>query len=398
MRKVLYEGPEVPPHFTSLAARELRRAWAPLLPEELEARCAWVLNLRPSKRGLRVRNSRHAKHSDVVCGLLARSYELRLSDPAEARRVAQAAVDTAEAMELGSRWKPWLADLRAQAWGDLANCFRLIEDLEQAEKAWGRAATLLAAGSGDKRLAADLAWKKAALRRTQGRLSEAVELYGLAADLADKARDYDVAGKSRLGLSITHFYAGDVKQALSAVFRAAQQIDFRREPEMGLTLLHNMLAFLEADGKQALALRLVDRIELWYRELGSDLLGYRANWLRGRLHAALGHYKTATNYFELARRGFLAAGQIYDAALTGFDLALAWMNVGAFYRVERLAQEMYSVFTAKEIPREAAATLIVFADAARQQRLDLALMRRLASQLEPLRRPGARQAAEPEPG
>lgn len=393
-RNVSHEESEGPCSFRSLAAGEPTRAWPPLAPEELEARCQWVLNLKPAERRLRVRNSARVKHPDVVCRLIATSYELRLSDPAEAVRVAQAAVDAAEVMELGSKWLRWLGDLRARAWGNLANCFRLVDDVQQAEGAWRHADARLKAGSGDKLLAADLMLKQATLRQAQRRLSEAASLYARATELAAKARDHHLAGKSGLGLAITHFYAGDAKQALTTATQAAQQIDFRREPEMALALLHNTLFFLEADQQHQLALALVGRIEPWYRELESDLLGYRADWLRGRVHSALGHFKTATNYFERARRGFLSAGQVYDAALAGFDLALAWMNVGAHYRVQRLAQEMYAVFTAKEIPREAAATLIVFADAARQQRLNLALMRKLASQLEPLRRSGARPATE----
>ncbi len=196
-------------------------------------------------------------------------------------------------------------------------------------------------------------------------------------------------------LAITHFYAGDAKAALAQVPLAAQQLDTLAEPEMGLALIHNTLFFLEADHQEQLALALVDRADPWYRELDSPLLGHRAGWLRGRLHLALGHYRTATAYLEVARRGFVAAGQPYDAALTGFDLGLAWTHLGGHYRVAHMAQEMHSVFVAQEIPREAAATLLLFADAAKQQRLNLTLMRQLAQKLEPLRRPGARPEPTP---
>lgn len=382
----------------SEAARALKAHWAPLSPADLKRTCTWLLSLKPHSRRLWARNRRGAAHPQVVRRLIRVSYALRLKDPGEALRVAQAAVETAEALDTVQSCAQLLSDLRAAGWGNLANALRLVDDVTGAEAAWTQADALAETGTGNPALAADLRRQKGTLRCHQRRFRDAAVLQEEAAHFAERAGDLHGAGKTRLDLAITHFYAGDVKQALSVVFRAAQHIDCRREPELGLVLMHNTLLFLEADCQYSFALRLVDRIELWYREPDSELLGHRASWLRGRLHMALGHYKTATHYFEKARRGFLAAGQVYDAALTGFDLALAWMNVGAFYRVERLAQEMYSVFTAKEIPREAAATLIVFADAARQQRLGLALMRRLAAQLAPLRRPGAQATADPEPG
>lgn len=393
---VSYEEREAAASFGSLAPRALARAWAPLSPAVLERACTWILGLDPGERPLRARNSPRARHPDLVCRLIATSYELRLTDPAEALRVARAAVDVAEALEPRPGSARWLADLRANAWGNLANCCRLVDDHVQAEEAWNRADSLLEAGSRDKVLAGMLMLWKATLRQAQRRLTEAVALFGRAADLADKAQNGHVAAKCRLGLAISHFYSGDAKQALAVATQAAEKLDLRREPEMGLALFHNTLFFMEAERQHRLALALAERIEPWYRELGSDLLGYRASWLRGRLHFALGHFKTAAHHFEIARRGFLSAGQLYDAALTGFDLAFAWVSVGAHHQVQHLAMEMYPVFAAREIPREAAATLIAFADAARQQRLNVALMRKLASQLELLRRPGGLPAAGPE--
>ncbi len=229
----------------------------------------------------------------------------------------------------------------------------------------------------------------------QRRLGEAVGLYEEAVRLANRVADKHMCGKTSLDLAVAHFYEGSVKKALGQVPLAAQQIDTLAEPEMGLALIHNTLFFLEADKQEQLALGLVDRADCWYAELDSPLLGHRAGWLRGRLHLSLGHYRTAINHLELARRGFVACGQAYDAALTGFDLGMAWIAVGGHFRVAHMAREMYSVFTAHEIPREAAATLVLFADAAKQQRLTVAMLRQLAQKLEPLRRPGARPEPAP---
>ena len=376
-------------------ANALTRAWIPLSPEDLERRCSWLLKLKTGERSLWVRNSRRAAHPDVLRELVSKSYELRLTHPFEALEIAQAAVETAEALDLGSGWTEFLRDLQAQAWGNLANAYRLVGDPKAAERAWQPAEARFAAGSGDPILAGDLASKKGVFLRSLGKFEEAVSLLSNAITFREQVVEMHAAGRARVDLAITHFYAGDAKAALAQVPLAAQQLDTLAEPEMGLALIHNTLFFLEADHQEQLALALVDRADPWYRELDSPLLGHRAGWLRGRLHLALGHYRTATAYLEVARRGFVAAGQPYDAALTGFDLGLAWTHLGGHYRVAHMAQEMYSVLVAQEIPREAAATLLLFADAAKQQRLNLALMRQLAQKLEPLRRPGARPEPTP---
>lgn len=374
-------------------ARGLERAWVPLLPADLERTCSWLVNLTSAERSLWVRNTRRAGHPQLVSHLIEKSYAARLTQPSAALCLARVAVETAEALDLGAEWADLLADLRAQAWGNLANGYRLTVDLPNAEEAWKRADENLTGGSGDNLLRAALARYKGHLRRAQSRFPEAIVLLEQSVALSRRMRDPHAAGKTSLDLAATHFYAGDTKAALAQVPLAAQQLDTLAEPEMGLALIHNTLFFLEADKQEHLALALVDRADPWYDELESPLLGYRAGWLRGRLHLALGHFRTAVNHLERARRGFVAAGQAYDAALTGFDLGMAWTHLGGHFRVAHMAQEMYSVFAAKEIPREAAATLLLFADAAKQQRLNVAMMRQLAQRLEPLRRPGAR----PEP-
>ena len=378
-------------------ARAEGAAWVLLSPEDLERRCGWVLRLNPRARPLRLRNARYAAHPQVVARLTALSYDLRLIDPAESLKVGLAAADTADALDLGAEWARLVADLRAHAWGNVANCQRLVGNFSLAHEVWGRIAPLRDAWQGEPRLAGNLARWEAALLLDQGKHEPAAQLYDHSASLFAAAREPHEAGKSRLGLAITHFEAGEPKRAIRSALGAADLLDYEREPEMALAFFHNMLSFLEADHQPELALAVFPSVEHWYGYLDSPLLGYRAQWLRSRLHLAAEEPRGAAVYGDLARRGLMAEGQTLDAALAGFDAALGWMQVGGFYRVQHLAQEMYEVFTSHEIPREAAGAFQLFADAARTGRADLNLLRRVAKELEPLRRPGVRHsAAEPE--
>jgi hypothetical protein len=90
----------------------------------------------------------------------------------------------------------------------------------------------------------------------------------------------------------------------------------------------------------------------------------------------------------------------YDAALVSLDLALVWAENRDFRRVALLASEMYPVFLSQEIPREAAATLLLFADAARERRATLQSIAGTVAELQALGRRGSERAgaAAPSPG
>lgn len=371
----------------------LEKHWVPLAPEDLAARCGWVLSLEEGKRNLRVRNRTEMERPEVASRLVAMSYELRHADPAESLRIAVAAVDAAENLPLPAELRFLLPDFQAQAWGNLANCQRLAEAYDEAEVSWATAEERLKASTGDLQLRARLRKLKAALRRDQTRFGEAHTLYLEAAELNEKIENRPEAGKDRLGLAINHFYAGNTTAALDEALRAGKLINPREEPEMALALYHNTLLFFEDAGQYFMAEMVFPAVEGWYGELGSPLTMYRAYWLKCRLHLAQNHPKTALRYGEWSRRGFLAEGQAYDAALCGFDVAFARMQLGGFQQVQKMAEQMYPVFTSKGIPREAAATLLLFADAARRGQLSLAVMRRWAAELKPLRRPGGAPAS-----
>lgn len=329
----------------------------------------------------------------MILSLVERSYALRFDNPREGLRVAEAAVGAAEAVDLGPEWASLAADLRAEAWGNLANSHRLVENFTAAEEAWQRSFENLDLGSGDPRLRAELLRRRGFFRHLQRRHEIAHDELSSAASIFDRLRDAHSAGKSRMALAWAYYTAGSVKKALEVAPEAAKQLDGFREPELGFMHLHNTLFYLEADDQKLMALRLSERLEGHYQELGSTLVTARGSVLRGQLYAGFEAWKLAAPLFDRARRGFLQLGLTYDAALAGFDLALAWMHSGGFGRVQKLAAEMYDVFTAREIPREAAAALLLFANAARCHQADLRLLLRVKAALDPLRPSQAAPAA-----
>ena len=383
--------------FHAALERTLKNAWVPLPPVDLERRCDWLLSLNPRGRELRARNAPEKLHPQVVSELISRSYELRMVDPRESLEYGQVAVDAARALQLGCAGQELAEDLRAEAWGNLANCLRLVDNIDAANEAWPNAAAHASCGSGDPLLAAHLALKEAVLRRVERRLCDAAALQTRAAALFARCGDGPAAGKSHLELAITHFHAEAPKQALAAAKQAAGLLDMVAEPEMALALYHNTLFFLEADGEYEMAFIVSGRIRWWYEVMESPLLLARYQWLRGRLALAAGATQTAANCADEARRTLLAEGQLFDAALAGFDACLAMLKNGSFLPAQRLATEMYTVFTSKDLPREAHAALLLFADAARSGSITVALADKVAGELLPVRKPGFKPASASAP-
>lgn len=314
-------------------------------------------------------------------------YSLLLAhrDPQLALVAARTAVAYARAAKHARASKHLLADLRAEAWATLANVHRVLDDFKAADAAWQRVDALLPRGSGDPVLAGEVAERKASHWRGIRRFSRARHCLRLAASVYRQSGDHQRLGRVRLAEASVHFYELDTRKALRAVVAAFDLIDPAADPALTAWCLH-LFALCLADGGEAeYALEWIDLLDHGYAEEGGSL-AIRSSWLRGRLYARLGNWHAAERHLDAVRREFLARGQDYDAALAGVDLAVAYCEQGQLSAVRLLASEMYPVFLSKDIPREASAALILFARAAREERLEVEKLVALALELEPIRR------------
>lgn len=357
-----------------------------LPPLEVERVCDWVVRKLDRGLALYLQNSRCANHRDVVLGLVDRSYRLRLESPEAGLRWARAAVEVAEGLRLGRHYARLEADLRAQAWGNLANTQRILGAFNDAEEAWAESDRHWLGGTADPLLEADLAAKRGSLYFDQKKLPEATALVTNAVALRDKLNEPHLAAKARILLGFVLNRSGDPGSALEVSSRASLDLDFGLEPEVGFALVHNALIYLEADGDLRTAL-LGSRATRWlYQIAGSPLLQHRASWMRGRLTLADGEPDRAVPELEEAKRGFLSLDLPYPAALAGLELALAYARQSEPLKVVRLAHEMYPVFTSLRIPQEAAAVLVLFAKTAKSLHVEAQQIAAWVAQLTPLRR------------
>jgi hypothetical protein len=118
---------------------------------------------------------RHLVQGCERCRAVTGSYWPFGSDPGRAVTSAEAAVEVAEG--LGEEHPvPVAEDLRARAWGALAEARRLAADLDGAEEALRRALEHLGRGTGCRLAKAQVLEIASALREVQGRSCEAARL------------------------------------------------------------------------------------------------------------------------------------------------------------------------------------------------------------------------------
>jgi hypothetical protein len=109
-------------------------------------------------------------------------------------------------------------------------------------------------------------------------------------------------------------------------------------------------------------------------------------WFEGNLARAEGHDEEAESALRACREGFARRGIGYDAALVSLDLAVLFLEARRTAEVKALAEEMFPLFQAQDIHREAAAALLLFIEAARAEEASLAFVRELAAYLQAARR------------
>lgn len=374
------------------AHRALEAYAEPLDPATLERLAGRFLACSPEQRRLLLDHQPQAGHPQVLQGLLDRAAALRARDPAEYLAAARTAQDLVQALRPTGPLRALAADLRASAWAEVANAHRVGGDLRAASRAWRRAEANLERGSGDALLAASLIDLKASLRRAQRRFGDAAELLNQAAKLFEAAGESHHAGRSWFKLATVYYNACDLRRAYACMARACDLIDPHRDPSLTAQVVYNLSLYLAELGAPITALECLLYCAPLFQN-ASPIFRLRASWFKGRLFASRSWWDEASVCFDRVRRAFMELRMSYDAALASLDLAVAYGHQGRWDEVRRLAEEMYPVFTAQDIHREAVAALLLFVEAARRGELTVDAVAKLAARLRHPWRPSRRMAA-----
>jgi len=306
--------------------------------------------------------------------LLQQSWALRHENPAEMVRLAERARGLAESMRLSDLAPQALADLQCRAWIELGNAYRVADDLAAAERALGRATERFLDGTQDDLLAARLFSVQASLLTDGRRLNLAETALDLVIGIHQRRNDEHEAGRALLQKGIVVGYQGRSEEALQLITRGLQGLDEDRDPRLVHMALHNQALFLLDAGQLREA-----RIALWQaRARGLDPGGrvneLKVRWLEGRINLALGELERAEGALREVKQGFAAAGLVYKAALTGFELGAVLLRQE---KAEAAAVEILAaadIFMSLGIGREASASVLLLRRAAEQRIVDAALI------------------------
>ena len=338
-----------------LQAAVRESAEAPLLLSEL-------LEHRPERRELLVRNSERFRNLPLCRMLLQRGYRDTFDAPRQGERLATLALEMVDTLDAAWYGERLLDDARARCWMVIANARRVACDLQGAEEAFQTAVSLLERGTGDPLEKAQLLFYKACLRRAQRRLGEAAGLYRRSASLFLSSEDRQRAAESIAGLALTEQYRGEPERAIRLLKTAMGLVDRREESRFYHALCFNRLLFLVEAGRAREARRLLERTPGLYG-YPDEVLRLRMLWLEARIALGLGELPRGRGMLALARRGFIRRGDVYNAALLSLELAVACGRPGHALRAGLLARQAGALFRSLGIERESLAALLVLARA-----------------------------------
>jgi tetratricopeptide (TPR) repeat protein len=309
-----------------------------------------------------------------VEALLQLSFEARYNDPNEMWRLAFLAKTAAESLRPEQYGHKLVADIRARAWAELGNAFRIKDQLSDAEDALQRANNLLEQGTGDLLLLARIADLEASLRRAQRRLPEACELLEGVYQLYRQLGDLHLAGRALVSKGINIHHTENPQEAVHLFKKGLELLDPRRDRRLiNSTRLSLLYAMVDCGKfKEAGRLLLESGLRLAFSQ--EPLIFLKFRWIEGMVLAGLKKLRRAELAFEEARAGFQLRGQEYDAALVGLQLATVWLQQGKAQQVRELAQETLETFRDLGIEWEAVRALDMLHQACRQERATVGLI------------------------
>jgi tetratricopeptide (TPR) repeat protein len=312
--------------------------------------------------------------------LLKTSRETVFGDPLTAVNLAELAITAAEG--LGTAYDPcWVADLQARSHACLGNARRILGELRSADTAFREAESRLRSSTGNPLVEAEILGMKGSLRRDQRRFPDALKLMARAFDLYREHGDTHGIATGYLKRAKVLEESGDPQAAVSLLHQAVAGIDSEAEPQLHLYARHNLAACLGLVGRYGEAEDLLLELHAAFQEGAKPLDLVRLRWTEAKIAFGLGRTAEAETVLREVQTEFLGKGMGFDTALVSLDLAILYIQEQRTAELRRLAVEIMPIFEARDVHREALATLVIFQRACDQEQLTIQLATELAAAL-----------------
>jgi tetratricopeptide (TPR) repeat protein len=290
----------------------------------------------------------------LVEALLRRSFELRYRDPGEMRWLAYNALKAAEGLRPEEHGQSRVLDEQARSWAELANAYRLHDQLAEADGAFDRARSLLRQGSGDLHLLARVAELEATLRTSQRRLKESRQLFEAASRLYLKLGEASAAGRVLIAAGTSRHYGGDTGQAVAALRHGLSLLDPGRDAQIVSAGRQSLIGALAGADLPQEAGRLLLESGLRQFYAADPLALVKLRWVEGKVLLGLGRVSRAERALVEIRAEYLDLGQDYSASLVALDLVPLWFREGKDREAREAARQAYDVLREIGIDHEAA--------------------------------------------
>jgi hypothetical protein len=133
------------------------------------------------------------------------------------------------------------------------------------------------------------------------------------------------------------------------------------------------------------ALEKLPYVRSLHEKFGNRMDLLRLHWVEARIKADRGDLASAESMFQRVREDFLEAEVGYEAAEVSLELAGLYLRQGKTAEVKELARELYPIFKARDVHREAVAALIVFQKAVERETVSVQLVAEIEQYLRQAR-------------
>ncbi len=316
--------------------------------------------------------------------LLERSWVLRYENPGEMVELARSAALLADKLNATQHDAAEVADLRFRAWVELANSYRVADELQRADEALDRATEHFLQGSRDDLLAARfftvLAWQYAARRYFR----VACSTLGVVADIYQHRQDEHMVGRIRIMSGIFTGYAGKAKAAVRLIEEGLSLLDEQRDPGLVSTAQQNRARFLADCGRFREARRALWEFRRRSPDTGGRLNELKVRWLEGQIFVGLEDFERAEQALRQVKEGFEEARLPFKATLAGLELGSVLLRQDRLDDAIEVVQECTSVFLSLGIHREVLATVLLLHEASKRRHLTLTLLDAVIDELRKL--------------
>lgn len=288
--------------------------------------------------------------------VLERSRSARFDDPAEMVGWAEAGRGLAEHLALDPNGGLGVPAIRALAWAELGNAYRVADELDQSEAALAHAWALAKEPGVELRTRLRVLELMAVLLRDRRRFSEALELLDELERVYRQLGDVWELARILVRVGMTHAQCHEPKAAVLDYLRALEVIPAGHG--LRLQAVHGLAVALVDAGFPEAAESIVASNRGLYRRAGR-LNSIRLTWLEGKIAFALDQPRRAEDRFTVARLAFFHKQQNFDAALVSLDLALLLARQGRVQELGFLVKTMLATFRRLGIFPEAMASLVV---------------------------------------